>query len=149
MPYKITKNNDGSFKVSHRDTGKIFAYKTKDPKKLIQAIEINKKKEPKDDNQIYLLEFKKSDRDGKKYMVKLLKNNKQKTIHFGSEGMSDFTIHKDEDRKQRYINRHQKNENWNNPFTAGALSRWILWNKPTIQASLRDYLKRFNIKNKS
>ncbi len=29
--------------------------------------------------------------------------------------MSDFTIHKDEERKQRYIKRHEKNESkfWN------------------------------------
>jgi hypothetical protein len=65
--------------------------------------------------------------------------------HFGAQGYSDFTIHKDEDRKERYINRHRNNENWNNPKTAGALSRWILWNKPTLLTSIRDYRKKFNL----
>ncbi len=35
------------------------------------------------------------------------------TVSFGSKGMSDMTIHKDPERKKRYINRHTKNDNWN------------------------------------
>ena len=72
-------------------------------------------------------------------------SNPKKTIHFGSAGMSDFTINKDEDRKKRYLDRHRKNENWNDPRTAGALSRWILWNKPTRRASISDFKSRFNL----
>ena len=34
-----------------------------------------------------------------------------KTVHFGAAGMSDFTLHGDEERKQRYLQRHSKNEN--------------------------------------
>jgi len=30
-------------------------------------------------------------------------------------------------------------------MSAGALSRWILWNKPTIEASKADFKKRFNL----
>ena len=71
---------------------------------------------------------------------------KLKTVQFGSEGMSDFTIHKDKERKQRYLDRHMKRENWNDPMTAGALSRYILWNKPTLDASIKDFKKKFNLK---
>ena len=67
----------------------------------------------------------------------------RKTIPFGSKGMSDYTIHKDEERKNRYIDRHKKNENWNDPTTAGFYSRWITWNKPTITESIRDTNRRF------
>jgi len=77
------------------------------------------------------------------------KRDKIKTIHFGSAGMKDFTKHpKDvrEDRKKAYIKRHQKRENWDMPMSAGALSKHILWNLPTIEASYKDYKKRFNIK---
>jgi hypothetical protein len=59
--------------------------------------------------------------------------------------MSDFTIHKDEARKERYLNRHRKNEHWDKPDTPGALSRYILWNKKTLKASVRDYKKRFKL----
>jgi hypothetical protein len=67
-----------------------------------------------------------------------------KTVHFGAHGMSDFTKHKDVDRKLRYIARHDNGrENWNDPMSAGALSRWILWNKPSYRDSVLDYKKRF------
>lgn len=73
-------------------------------------------------------------------------DKKIKTVQFGSKGMSDFTIHKDKERKQRYLDRHRKRENWNDPMTAGALSRWILWNKPTLEGSIKDFKKRFKLK---
>jgi hypothetical protein len=38
--------------------------------------------------------------------------NDNKIVYFGAAGYSDFTIHKDEARKQRYIDRH-KNKNLN------------------------------------
>jgi len=59
--------------------------------------------------------------------------------------MSDFPTHKDEARKKRYLARHRARENWNAPMTAGALSRWILWNLPSRQASIRAYKKKFNL----
>ena len=68
---------------------------------------------------------------------------RQKTVHFGANGMSDFTIHKDPERKQRYIDRHSTHEDWANPVSAGALSRWILWNKTSLRASIADYKKKF------
>jgi hypothetical protein len=84
----------------------------------------------------------KSDKPDKKYYII---TNKNKKVYFGAAGMSDYTIHKDEARKQRYINRHQKNENWNDINTAGAWSRWLLWNKPSIRASYSDIKSRFNL----
>ena len=71
-------------------------------------------------------------------------SDKSKT-HFGAAGMSDYTIHKDTARKQRYIDRHKTRENWDNPKSAGALSRWILWNKESLSASIADYKKRFQL----
>lgn len=68
-----------------------------------------------------------------------------KRIHFGAKGYEDYTIHKDEERKQKYLKRHSVRENFNNPYTAGALSRWILWNKPTLIDSINDYKKKFNL----
>jgi hypothetical protein len=91
--------------------------------------------------------IKKSTQPKKKYMAVFTENGKKvKTTHFGSAGMSDFTKHKDEERKKRYLDRHRKNENWNDKFSAGALSRWILWNKPTLRGSIADYKRRFKLK---
>jgi hypothetical protein len=69
----------------------------------------------------------------------------RRIVHFGAKGYSDFTTTKDEDKKKAYLARHKANEDWNDPYSAGALSRWILWNKPTLQASIADYKKRFNL----
>ena len=45
MPYLIRKNpNQDTYKVTNKDTKRVYAYRTKDPTKLIQAIEINKRK---------------------------------------------------------------------------------------------------------
>ena len=51
----------------------------------------------------------KSDKKNKKYDAVI---NGTKTISFGQKGASDYTKHKDKDRKERYIDRHSKNENW-------------------------------------
>ena len=91
--------------------------------------------------------IKKSNKEGKKLMaIFTLENGRTKTTHFGAEGMSDYTKNRDKDRKQRYLKRHRQKENWNNPVSAGALSRWILWNKETRGASVADYKRRFNLK---
>lgn len=90
--------------------------------------------------------FKKSTNLNKKYMAIFYDGKKKvKTTHFGAAGMSDYTKHKNDARKQRYINRHRTNENWLNYMSAGALSRWILWNKKTLTASKADYKKRFKL----
>jgi len=94
------------------------------------------------------VEIKPSTQKTKKLMAIFYDDNgkKIKTTHFGSAGMSDYTIHKDKERKERYLDRHRKRENWNDYMSAGALSRWILWNKPTLKASIADYKKRFKLK---
>ena len=83
--------------------------------------------------------------DGK-YKYYIITNSGRK-IYFGAAGMSDFTHHKNEARKNLYINRHKKNENWGKSGidTAGFWSRWLLWNKPTIKESYNDIKNRFNI----
>ena len=86
----------------------------------------------------------KSYKPNKKYYI-ITNNNKK--VYFGQAGASDFTIHKDEARKQRYINRHKNNEVWSKSGidSAGFRSRWILWHLPTIKESYQDIKKRFNI----
>ena len=90
--------------------------------------------------------IRKSHRSEKKYDAVFEKNGREKTISFGAAGMSDYTKHKNATRKQRYIRRHSgMGENWRRPDTAGALSRWILWNKPSFRESVADYRRRFGL----
>ena len=92
----------------------------------------------------------KSDNKNKKYKAVI---DGKKTIHFGAKGYEDFTTHKDKDRKQRYIDRHKKREDWgaSGVDTAGFYSKHVLWNKDTLTKSVDDLNKKFkniNIKLK-
>ena len=71
--------------------------------------------------------------------------DKDKIVDFGAKGYSDYTIHKDPERKERYLKRHKRNEDWDDPLTPGALSKWLLWNKPTLYESVLDYKRRFKL----
>ena len=88
--------------------------------------------------------LRKSKKKDKKYDATI---DGKKTISFGQAGASDFTKHKDVERKDRYITRHKNNENWNDPKTAGFYAKNILWNKPTITASIEDTNRRFIHRN--
>jgi len=90
----------------------------------------------------------KSDNPKKKYKVVVEKGDKKRTLHFGSAGMSDYTKHKDEERKKRYIDRHRKNEDWSDPFSRGYWSRFLLWEKPSIKEAKKNIEKTKNIKFK-
>ena len=93
------------------------------------------------------VEITKSTRSGKKMQAVFFDGDKKvKTIHFGDSNYSDYTIHKDEARRQRYIERHKSSEDWNNPITAGTLSLYILWSKLTISAGIAAYKKKFGFK---
>ena len=90
--------------------------------------------------------IKKSNTKGKKYDAVISDNKK---VSFGATGYSDFTKHKDEERKERYIARHKVNQDWKDYNTAGFWAKNILWNKPTVEASVRDTNKKFpNLKIK-
>ena len=84
----------------------------------------------------------KSDNKNKKYKSVI---DGKKTVHFGQAGASDMTQHKDKDRKQRYIDRHKKNENWgaSGVDTAGFYSKNLLWNKDTLTKSVDDINKKY------
>ncbi len=88
--------------------------------------------------------IKKSDKPGKKMMAIFTRpNGRKKTTYFGSAGMDDFTITKDKAQRKRYLDRHRARENWNNPESAGSLSRWILWSGPSRSQNIKDFKKRF------
>ena len=38
-----------------------------------------------------------------------------------------------------------KNEKWDDPTTSGFYARWVLWHKKTIEESIADINKRFNL----
>ena len=94
-----------------------------------------------------LKSIRKSHKPEKKWdAVFITDKGREKVVPFGAAGMSDFTKHKDITRRARYLKRHAgMGEDWKKPDTPGALSRWVLWNKKTFRASVRDFKKRFNL----
>jgi hypothetical protein len=82
----------------------------------------------------------KSDKPEKKYRV-LIGNN---TIYFGDAAYQDYTQHNDIHRKDLYLTRHSKREDWDDPLTAGFWSRLLLWNKKSISKSIKDIKKQFS-----
>jgi len=98
-----------------------------------------------------LLSVKQSTKPEKKLMATFQVGDKEKVVHFGSAKNKDYTIYSKKDKekaekmKSAYLARHKVRENFNNPITAGALSRWILWNKPTVSASVSDFKRQFKL----
>ncbi len=64
-------------------------------------------------------------------------------FYFGQVLASDFTLHKVEARKNLYINRHKKNENWTKSGfdTAGWWSYKFLWSYPTKEEAFNQMKK--------
>ena len=76
---------------------------------------------------------------------------KIKTIQFGAAGMNDFTIYNRtkgskfaNERKRLYLQRHKGERG--GMMTASTLSKMILWNKPTLEASIKSYMNKYNLK---
>jgi len=75
----------------------------------------------------------KSNKTGKKLMIKVEKGGKKKLIHFGDSSMSDFTKHKDPERRKNYLSRSGGIRNKsgqltkNDPFSANYHARRKLW----------------------
>ena len=79
----------------------------------------------------------------KKYMVIIFNDfNKIKTIHFGDSRYKDYIEYNKidkqlaEERRRLYINRHSKNENFNDFLTASFWSLNILWKYPTLKEAI-------------
>jgi hypothetical protein len=91
--------------------------------------------------------IRKSHKKEKKWDAVFIKpDGKEKVVRFGAAGMSDFTKHKDTRRRKLYLQRHSgMGEHWDQPDTPGALSRWILWNKPSFKDSLKTFKRKFRL----
>jgi len=71
-----------------------------------------------------------------------------KHVDFGSRGASDYTINKNQERKNNYLARHgASGQDWSSLGirTAGVWSRWLLWNKTSISEAKQFLTSRFEI----
>lgn len=79
-----------------------------------------------------------------------LEGNKFKTVSFGSPNMQDYLAHKDVERRDRYLKRHERDLRTNDPLRPGFLSYYLTWSgfkqtgKPTT--SIPKLIRLYNAK---
>ena len=84
-----------------------------------------------------------STRPTKRYIA-IFSNGKK--VHFGSKGSSTYIDHKDKRKRDAYIARHKVRENFDDPYSAGSLSRWLLWGDFTdLEKNRKAFMKKYNI----
>ena len=66
-------------------------------------------------------------------------------VHFGSKNGSTYIDHHDKIKRDNYLKRHSKlNENWDDPYSAGSLSLWLLWGDyTTLNENHKLFMKKF------
>lgn len=95
-----------------------------------------------------LLSIKPSTRQNKKYMATFSDGT---VTHFGGKGCMDFIKYSKQShalgdaKRSAYIKRHGAMESWRDPTTAATLSRYILWEKRTLESAIRAYKRRFRL----
>lgn len=84
--------------------------------------------------------------DGKhKWIGVFTDKDTERRIPFGAAAYEDYTQHHNPLRKENYLTRHRAREDWSDPMTAGALSRWILWEYPSLTQSVREFKRKFSL----
>jgi curved DNA-binding protein CbpA len=141
--------NSEYFKKKYKDLIKPTKVKKKYGKIPILKIVSFGKKVKGGKKEIKLISIKRSTKKGKKLMAMFDTNGRKKVIHFGAAGMGDLTKHKNLNRRNRFVFRHHKDLKTGDPSRAGFLSMFILWNKPSLQASIADYRRRLNVYNRT
>eukprot|EP00965_Chrysotila_dentata_P040966 1357777-Pleurochrysis_carterae.AAC.2 len=78
---------------------------------------------------------------GKKYTATfLLSSGREKRVHFGAQGYSDYLLHRDKERRARYRARHRTVFENASIISPAALSWHILWGEST---SLRENIQNY------
>lgn len=78
----------------------------------------------------------------KKWDIYVPKGDKLKKVSFGHRDYEDYTIHKDQERRKRYVMRHSKDK-LRDPYSPGFWSMYVLWGKSsTLSVALKDAVKK-------
>ncbi len=78
-----------------------------------------------------------SNRSNKKYKAIF---SDHPPVHFGSKFGFTYLDHKDIYKRFNYLKRHEAIENWMDPYSAGALSAYLLWgNNTNLSKNIYDF----------
>lgn len=73
-------------------------------------------------------------------------DGRTKTVKFGTASNYVMNTSKTKRDRTNYLKRHRVNEDWDDPVSRGALSRWILWgNSRSLIENINSYRKRFGV----
>ena len=105
-----------------------------------------------------LLRIVPSSNKSKKYDAIFIVDDKEKKVSFGASGYRDYTEVSNKNSKfylpkildrnvvrSSYRRRHKKDLETKDPMRPGYLSYYLLWNKKTLNSSIKDYKKRFKV----
>jgi hypothetical protein len=90
-----------------------------------------------------LISVTKSTKPGKKLQALF---SDGRLVHFGSEGMDDYTMTHDKEQRARYISRHMKDLESGDPTKPGYLAMFLLWGRSSsIDKNVLEYKKLFRL----
>ncbi len=87
----------------------------------------------------------------KKYIARFNVDGKTVSVGFGAKGYGDYIQYSREnpelatEKRKQYIARHRVSEDWTDPMKPGTLSRFILWEEPTLSQAVKGYKRRFHL----
>ena len=92
----------------------------------------------------YFVNIKKSKTAGKKLdaVYNNVKTGREKIISFGNSKVKDYTQHKNREQMEFYDFKYKRKENWNDLMSVGALNKYVLWSKPSLEGGIREYKKK-------
>lgn len=77
-----------------------------------------------------------------------------KAVNFGGRGCGDYIQYSAlrgspaglaQAKRRAYIARHGATESWKDPTAPATLSRYLLWERPTLRGAVASYRKRFKV----
>ena len=105
-----------------------------------------------------LLRIVKSSNSAKKWDAIFMIDGKEKKVSFGQNGARDYTEVSDKSSKwylpklvdrnvvrSSYRRRHKKDLETKDPMRPGYLSYYLLWDKKTLNSSIKSYKKKFKL----
>lgn len=92
-----------------------------------------------------LLSVKKSTAKGKKWTATFKEGEKEKMVHFGATGYTDYTKGATDEQRKSYRARHRSGATAR-PDTANALSYYILWgDSRSLASNLKSFKNKYNL----
>lgn len=84
-----------------------------------------------------------STRKDKRFMITFQNGT---VVHFGLKGGTTYIDSGDKVKRKNYLARHKVNEDWSDPYSPGALSRYLLWGDSTdLETNHRKFMRLFNV----